>query len=194
MKWAHTPMLTMEEFEEAQQILGRNTQAERPKEHELSYTWCMKCGECGCAITAEKKTRITVREKRVLEFTYYHCTHTKDNRDFKCSQRAFINEKYIEAQIIEILWSIEIYPDFVIWAKWVLYRLHGNEIIRQEQALKNLDGEIELLHKKLGKLLALLIYEVFSNDEYRQNKQIIEREIVILEEKRKNPISQILTG
>lgn len=186
MKWAHTPMITMEEFEEAQRILWRNTQAERPKTLEFAYTWCMKCGECGCAITAEMKKKVTVIEKKTLYFTYYHCTHTKDGPNFKCWQRAFINEKYIESQIIDILSTIEIHPDFVIWAKWVLYRLHGDEISRQEQSLRNLDNEIEKMHKKLWKLLPLLIEEVITNEEYKKNKQAIEKELIILEEKRKN--------
>ena len=51
-----------------QDILGERS-VEKPKQfHEFAYTGFMKCGICGCSITAERKKG---------KYSYYHCTGHK---------------------------------------------------------------------------------------------------------------------
>ncbi|MEK9165535.1 MAG: recombinase family protein [Patescibacteria group bacterium] len=52
----HEPIITLEEYDRAQMLLGRKVKS-RHKKHLFSYTGIIKCGECGCLITAEKKTK-----------------------------------------------------------------------------------------------------------------------------------------
>jgi site-specific DNA recombinase len=182
----HVPMITLDEFAEAQRILWRNQTGERPQTKEFAYTGIIQCWECGCKITAECKSKTTVIEKKVLHFTYYHCTHKKDTREKKCSQRKHINEKVLESQIANILSSLEIRPEFVTWAKWVLHRLHGDEIQKQESVFETLNKRIEEEKKKLWKLLPLLMSELITENEYKVNKSQIEEELKLLESKRNN--------
>lgn len=71
------------EYDAIQTILGRKDRP-RPKRHFLPYTGLMKCGECGCSITAEKKQK---RQKNgnVHEYTYYRCTKKKGDCGQPCT-------------------------------------------------------------------------------------------------------------
>jgi DNA invertase Pin-like site-specific DNA recombinase len=64
----HPPIITMDEFECVQQMLGRPTKR-RAKSREFAFTGMFRCGECGFAITAEEKTN-----RFGSQYTYYHCS------------------------------------------------------------------------------------------------------------------------
>jgi len=53
----HEPMITLEEFDKVQILLGREGKP-RPKTHEFPFTGIIRCGECGSFITAIEKTKI----------------------------------------------------------------------------------------------------------------------------------------
>jgi len=48
----HQLMVTLDEFERAQTILGRPLPA-RPKTRTFAFTGMIRCRHCGCSITAE---------------------------------------------------------------------------------------------------------------------------------------------
>ena len=52
----HEPMVTLEEFERVQALLGR-PRLPRPKVREFAFTGLIRCGSCGCAVTAEEKVK-----------------------------------------------------------------------------------------------------------------------------------------
>lgn len=183
MPWAHPAMVTIEEYQEAQRILGKNLTAERPSVTEFSFTGWINCACCGCKVTAENKVKTTKTGKQ-HSYIYYHCTHKKDTREKKCTQRQNINEKVLDAQIVEILSTIEIYPEFVDWAKGVIKRLHCDESKKQEEILRSLDNRIADGKRKLSNLLSYLMNETISEDEYKIEKAKTEKEVEALEIKR----------
>lgn len=71
----HNPMITEEEFWKAQEKLGRKG-IPRPKSHTFAFTGLMRCGECGCSITAEEKVN-----HYGSHYTYYHCTKSVEGHD-----------------------------------------------------------------------------------------------------------------
>src|SRR5439155_21511110 len=50
----HEPMVTLDEFQRVQEILGRPCQP-RPHDKIFAYTGMIRCGECGLSVTAEEK-------------------------------------------------------------------------------------------------------------------------------------------
>jgi site-specific DNA recombinase len=63
----HPPMITIDEFEHVQQLLGRSG---RPrKTRSFAYTGMIRCGKCGFAVTGEEKVN-----RFGSHYTYYHCT------------------------------------------------------------------------------------------------------------------------
>src|SRR5947208_4945483 len=51
----HEPLITLDEFELVQRLLGRGTHSPRETQA-FAYTGMIRCGECGFAVTAEHKT------------------------------------------------------------------------------------------------------------------------------------------
>ena len=131
---------------------------------------------------AEKKYKKL--KTRTIEYTYYHCSHRKDSENFKCSERMNIQEFELEKKIIDILESIEIIPDFIIWAKGVLQRIHKEETVKIGSTFDLVNKQIEDEKKKLSKLFDYLINETISEKEYKERKIAIETEIQSLERKR----------
>ena len=79
----HRPMVTEEEWERVQYILGRKNKP-RIKKHNFTFRGPIFCGECGCLVTAETKTKKIIGTGEIKKYTYYHCTRRK--KDINCSQ------------------------------------------------------------------------------------------------------------
>jgi len=92
-------MITEEEFDKAQIILG-NKKKPRSSVHEFAFTGMIKCGQCGCSITADEKKKKVKSINEYKKYTYYHCTHKKIN--IPCSQKP-IKDTKLETQIINEL-------------------------------------------------------------------------------------------
>ena len=183
-KGNHTPMVTPAEFEKVQNILSGNVLGERSKTREFAYTGCIRCGDCGCAVTAEYKTKTSIRTQKIHEYVYYHCTHRRDTRERQCPQRKNIEEKVLEGQITELLSSLSIDPAFTQWGKDVLRSRHTDEIETRNTIYENLNKTLEQETKKRDRILSLYIDGNITKEEFDAKKQETERKITILEEQR----------
>lgn len=145
----HDPMISQEEYERVQMLLGRKGKP-CPSKHKFALRGPIRCGECGAMITAEKKIK---RQKNgnVHHYIYYHCTKRINP---KCTQKC-IEEKKLKKQIMEVLSRIEIPPEFYDWAMNEL-RLETkeesqdrNKILNNQQkaynaCLEEIDGIISM--------------------------------------------------
>ena len=91
---AHPPMVSWQEFEQVQKILGQQGRP-RPQKHDFPYTGLFTCGTCGCRITAEQ--HIKPSGKR---YVYYRCTHRSTT--VRCTEPA-ISESDLEKQVSGVL-------------------------------------------------------------------------------------------
>ncbi len=116
----HKPMVTEEEFERVQFLLGRRDKP-RPVKHTFALRGLIRCGECGGVVTAEEKCQLicsTCKKKfasrnrercpdcdtqiaemttpTLLRYEYYHCIKRPESR---CMQRV-TNATEIERQIL----------------------------------------------------------------------------------------------
>lgn len=97
------------EYDAIQVILGRKDKP-RPKRHFLPYTGLMRCGECGCSITAEKKQKVQ-KNGNVHHYVYYRCTKKKGDCGQPCT-----NVDVLEKQYKSILKRIKVPLAFHEWA------------------------------------------------------------------------------
>lgn len=97
-KGSHKAMITEEEFNQVQILLGRKGKPQ-PRTHQFAFTGIMRCGECGSMITAEEKYQLIcpnckfkfaylnktscpkcnvkiedMKNPTTLHYIYYHCT------------------------------------------------------------------------------------------------------------------------
>jgi site-specific DNA recombinase len=98
----HPAMITVADFQRAQLLLGKTTRP-RPSKHRFAYTGLIKCGVCGCSVTAE----LTVN-RQGHKYVYYRCTRRK--RDQDCREPS-IEEKQLERQLLAFLDRIHLDED-----------------------------------------------------------------------------------
>ncbi len=176
----HIPMVTKEEFDKVQEILGRRD-APRPKidGHKHSFTGMIKCGLCGCSITATCKIKHYPKTGNTQIYYYYHCT--KKNKDVDCTQ-GYITKNDLESQVLTTLAKIEIHPKFKVWALKYLQEANKTEYGTREEVMKNLQKEQNSIQEKLNRLLDMRLEEQLSEEEYEtKKKSLVEAKVGVLE-------------
>ncbi len=167
----HTPMLTKDQFDSIQRVIG-NKSTPRPQFKFFSFTGLIRCGECGCFVTAERKEKIIVTKNEVGIYIYYRCTHKKGS---SCSQKPIELSK-LEAQFKDQLAKIYIPPEFAEWAVEELKKEHEKE--KQSRGIsttlnnKNYDEAI----KKMDKLLESYLNGDTPHDTYKLKMAELEKE------------------
>lgn len=89
----HTPLVTEELFERVQLLLG-NVSKPKSITREFAFKGLLKCGYCGCSITAE------IQKNRYI---YYRCTNGKA----KC-QQSYIREEKLAELLGDLIRRIQI--------------------------------------------------------------------------------------
>ena len=176
----HEPMITTDEFEYVQKLM-KKTGKNKPHRQEFSYTGLIRCGECGCLITAETKTKHLRKNDVDKNYTYYHCT--KRRSDVKCSQKTNLPLAKLEEQIDELLQSITIMPQFAQWAIEVVNRLNDQEVTDRNKIYDNLHRELTELRSNRGRLMQLVYKGLITEDEFTLDRDLINDDIVKLENK-----------
>ena len=178
---AHEPMVTLEEFDCVQVLLGRKGKP-RNRKHNHAFTGIIRCGECNCLITAETKVKFVKRDAQTKSYTYYHCTRRRS--DYDCSQRAGITDIELEQQIEAEIEKFTILPEFLTWALEALNATNDKEVadrgtIHEMQSKALLD-----VQNNLDRLTKLLYRGIISEEEYLKEKPILQKQITQLQEQR----------
>ncbi len=169
-KGRHEPMITAEEYDKIQIILGRKGKP-RPKSHVFCFTGLMKCGTCGAAITAEEKVKLQ-KNGNVHRYIYYHCTKRIDP---SCPEGC-IEEKELVKQIADKLSRISIPPEFHAWAmKWLRNDIRKDAAFNSK-VVDERRVQLDSIERNLKALLDLLLKGTITDDEYKNKKTEISKE------------------
>src|SRR3989339_764251 len=104
----HKAMITLEEYDRIQYLLGRHGKP-RQRKNDYAYTGLIRCTNCGCMVSADLKRKTIKKTGRQKEYTYYCCTHKK--REIKCEEKA-VEVKALEEQIEQELSKYEFKNEF----------------------------------------------------------------------------------
>lgn len=174
-KWyigKHEHMISKDEFDVVQRMLGKRGKPVQ-RAHTFDLTGLFRCQQCGCALTATKKTKFYRRTNKTASYTYYHCT--KKRKDIMCNQQP-MKESELVKEIAQQLLKVEPPIEFIKWAKkWVKF-LHQNESSFQENILDNSRKQLTNIDSRLNKLLDLYIDENLDKKAYEAKKSLLERE------------------
>ena len=135
------PMVTMDEFQKAQELLAKHDPKQARYTHSYPYTGLMICGYCGQQITGEKRL---ISTEEIWE--NYHCADSYK----KCTKKG-IARKDVQDAIISKLNSITIDEE--------LCKIALDNIVRE---LDSQTQPIQSLYKQQGNTLAE-IEESLSN-------------------------------
>lgn len=172
-------MVTHAEFDRAQLILGRKGKP-RPKTHEFPFTGMIRCGECGCLVTAENKIKINKGDKRIHDYTYYHCTKRK--KGIRCSQR-YLEARELEKQIDDYLKKIQISEEFKDWAISYLRSRNDKEIEDRSARYNNLQEIYNQSQRQLDNLTQMRYRELITDGEYAKERSRLKIEMAKIKEK-----------
>ncbi len=147
-KGNHEPMITKQEYDQIQKIMGRASQP-RPREERLfAFTGMMKCATCGCSITAQAKVK-RCKNGNVHHYVYYNCT--KKRYDAHCTEK-HVEVKLLDIQIGAILKDIRISEEYKDWAIKHVHDVRKNEAESDSAAIKTKHKECEEVTQQLQSL------------------------------------------
>ena len=166
-KLNHKPMVTAEEFDITQDILGGKNKPRR-KSHEFAYRGPIICGNCGCMITAEEKTKTIKNSGKSRIYTYYHCTGRRGN----CTQNKYIREDDLELLIKDEIAKFTILPQFRDWALEVLRESHKDETKERKEIFNNLQKTYKDIENQLNSLVDMTNIQHLKSNIKCSNRKI----------------------
>lgn len=162
----HEPMISLDQFERVQRLLGRPGNA-RPKYREWPFTGMMRCGACGLAVTAEEKIN-----RFGSRYTYYHCTHRRG--DVICRQGC-VNTALLEAQFAGFIERLQVAEHVNAWLARKLregFSERNESLAAQAQAV---DKSLASVDRELRNLTRLRVRDLVDDDEFLKQRSELER-------------------
>ncbi len=144
---SHEPMITNEQFDKMQLILGQRGRARGTSKAINKYNGLFRCGECGYSIIPEPLKMKKIKSTGEVRFyKYWHCSHK--STQVKCTQKS-ITEDELEKALNELIVNIEMSDDFIKWSMLYLHYVLDNE--REDRNL--IANNIETQRKEVMRLI-----------------------------------------
>jgi site-specific DNA recombinase len=154
----HESLISQELFDQVQAILRRRSVPKNRRPEPFHFVGEIRCGECGCSITAERQKT----------YTYYRCTRKKGH----CLMR-FSREEAIENQLRQCTELVSL-PDG--WSENLLAQVAEWKAEAESSSFAGVTDASARLSEVVGKLSRLtdLVADgVISADEYTPRKEAL---------------------
>ncbi|MCX6719819.1 MAG: recombinase zinc beta ribbon domain-containing protein, partial [Candidatus Staskawiczbacteria bacterium] len=176
IKGKHEAMITEDEFDRAQFILGRKGKP-RPHTHKFAFTGLVRCGSCGAMITAEEKFKLQ-KNGKVHHYIYYNCTK-KINPN--CTERS-VELSEFSRQVDAAILKISISEKFKDWALRYLHDVRKDEAISYEESISSKHKKLESVVSQIDNLLLKYTSpengegQIMTNEEYTRLRSTLLKE------------------
>ncbi len=178
-KGKHKPMISLEEYDKIQAIMGRDGKPRNQKK-DFAYTGLIHCKECGCLITADLKHKVIKYTKEMRSYTYYYCAHRRKN--YICHQPA-ITKNDLELQVEKELEKYEIHPEFLDLGLEIIKELENEEQEKDLAVKTSASKSAESLKEELKNLTKMRCRNLIGDEEYLESKNELMRELSKLDNK-----------
>jgi site-specific DNA recombinase len=158
---AHEPMITPEEFQRAQEILGSRARA-GPVKHENRYAGFIRCGYCGCSVVAEFHT------KAGRTYTYHRCCHNKQS--MPCHEKP-ITEAALEEQLAGFFGRLAIPEPILNFLRDRLDRLDTTEAGMNTRVQEQRERALTGLQREEREILGLRMRGMISDEEFQRERE-----------------------
>src|SRR3989339_375764 len=169
----HEPIISKQLFDKVQEVMRQKGKPVKPEIIKyFPFLRLLRCGECGRAITAEKKIKPLGKE-----YIYYRCT----KKQRVCHQK-YLEQRKIVKQFNDIIQKVAL-PDKVKNDFLQQWEKDNIEYSTKKGLDKNkLRAELKILEEKQMNLLDAYLEHTINNEEYTVAKQkIINRKVEINE-------------
>ena len=171
----HDKMVTLEEYDRVQVLLGRKGKP-RPQKHLFAFTGAMRCGECGCFYTAESKKKLIRKTGLIKEFIYYHCT--RKTRKVVCTQKKSLTLKDLELKIEAEIEKYTILPEFLEWALEGINQKNDTEIETRTDLYEMQHKTLAQTQKELDELTKMRYRQLIDDETFLKEKDDLKGKIV----------------
>ena len=172
----HKAMITLEEYDRVQIILGRNGKP-RHQTHESAYTGIMRCSVCGSMYTVTEKFKIVLGTGELKTYAYCNCTRKK--KGVKCKEKP-IPLKELEDQIDIELERGTILPIFQKWALEILNRDNDKEIEDRTKIYEAQHKTLAETQKELDTLTKMRYRELIDDETFIKERDELKTKIAKL--------------
>jgi len=141
------PMITQQEFEEAQSILT-GTNKLRQKGLQFDLKGLFHCGCCDALITAEKHTKTIKKTQEAKTFNYYRCAHRKGDKT--CTEKP-MSESAIEDFILHTIDQFSL-PDSIFQFGLEKLKTQLDNPFSESVKERHLSTEIQTLKNRITEI------------------------------------------
>jgi len=159
----HKPIISLDEFNRIQELLGLRGCKRNIKKLDFMYSGTFTCGFCGCAITAERKTKYLKEANEVKSYQYYHCTHKR--KQANCKEGSMEQEE-LEKQVKRELKKLEMHPQFLSLALDYLDKNKKEESKADKTIKIDIKQNTQDLENQLSELNSMRMKKMIDDTDY----------------------------
>ena len=175
----HKAMITLAEYDRIQILLGKKGRP-RIRKNVFAYSGLIRCANCGSLVSADKKVKYIKALKKEKTYIYYRCNRKKPN--IKCTEQA-ISETVLEEQVNEMLDNYDVIPEFAQLYDEIVKDCKEESPKDQQRVLENIRRKISNLKTEKASLTQLACKGLISDDEFLEQKNNYEKQIIHQEQK-----------
>ena len=164
----HKPIIAKKLFDKVQEVMNSKGKPNKKKLKYFVFRGFIRCGECGCLITAETQKG----------HNYYHCT----KRKIKCFQK-YVREEELAKQINGYIQKVSLPDD---WAKNIISEIDKEKSETSQSSsffAQNIKEKMKIIDEKLERLMSGYLENAILLEEYQQNKNKLVGEKQVLKDK-----------
>ncbi|MCM8782485.1 MAG: recombinase family protein [Candidatus Omnitrophica bacterium] len=154
----HEPIITKKLFDRVQEVMKIRSRPHKKQPKYFIFRGFIRCGECGCMITAEKQKG----------HNYYRCT----KRIKPCTQK-YIREETLAAQVQAVIQKVSLSDD---WAENILRELNKDKDKFSQSSLthlQNLKYKLNDIDAKISRLIDVYLEGTLTLEEYQTKKDAL---------------------
>lgn len=178
-KGNHEPMITLEEFDYAQMLLGKRGK-HRHNSYVYAYASLIRCGECSCMINAKTNIKHVKSLNARKVYVHYYCTRKSEARP--CTQAKYTSVEKLESDIETELKKYTILPEFRDLALKVLRRNNKIEVKERTQIYESQQRRRRDIQAQLDKLIDMRSRELLDDEEYMSKRNALKGELLRIDD------------
>lgn len=178
-KGDHEAMITLEEFDYAQKLLGAKGKP-RKTARNFAYGSMIRCGVCNCQIVAKATTKLIKGTGKLKTYIHYYCTRKSLSRP--CEQIKYTTVEELEKNIDAELAKYTIIPEFRDMALRILRRNHKNEVQDRTTIYESQQARRKEIQTQLDKLTDHLTRGIVDEDDYVRQRDNLKTQLANLDD------------
>ena len=170
----HTPLIDRALYDKTQETMGF-TQKPKLTKRDFDFAGVLICEHCGCAVTAEKKTK-----KSGNQYVYYHCTNGRR----VCGSVSYLRGELVEEAFASALRGIRLSREIVEWTRQAIIESSHKEREFRETQISTMTSRYQKLDSYISrayedKLEGTLEPEMWRHktEEWKAEQRLIENEL-----------------